>query len=115
MFLLLKMDSTELHQLQLDSPLLSLHFTTSQGLFGQEAQGVTFSAVGNKTYTLTNGKDYSGTDNAGMSASLGDVLLDMICLLIRTKLKLDFLLMGPGCTTEAESQAKANKLISIAE
>ena len=27
----------------------------------------------------------------------------------------DFLIMGPGCSTKAESQAKANKLISIAE
>jgi hypothetical protein len=31
-------------------------FTTAQGLFGQDAQGVTFSAIGNKTYTLINGK-----------------------------------------------------------
>ena len=48
-------------------------FTTSEGLFGQASQDVTFSAVGNKTYTLVNGKDYSGTDNKGMSATLGDL------------------------------------------
>jgi hypothetical protein len=48
-------------------------FTTAEGLFGQAAQDVTFSAIGNKTYTLTNGKDYSGTDNKGMAASLGDI------------------------------------------
>ena len=89
-------------------------FTTSQGLFGQDAQGVTFSAIGNKTYTLVNGKDYSGTDNAGMSASLGSVADGYDLFANKDEIEVDFLLMGPGCTTEAESQAKANKLISIA-
>ena len=90
-------------------------FTTGQGLFGQEAQGVTFSAIGNKTYTLTSGKDYSGTDNAGMSASLGDVAAGYDLFANKDEIEVNFLLMGPGCTTEAESQAKANKLISIAD
>ena len=89
-------------------------FTTAQGLFGQEAQDVTFSAVGNKTYTLTNGKDYSGTDNTGMSASLGDITAGYELFSNRDEIEVNFLLMGPGCTSEAESQAKANKLISIA-
>jgi len=89
-------------------------FTTSQGLFGQDAQGVTFSAVGNKTYTLTNGKDYSGTDNKGMSATLGSVADGYDLFSNKDEIEVDFLLMGPGCTTEAESQGKANKLISIA-
>ena len=89
-------------------------FTTSQGLFGQDAQGVTFSAIGNKTYTLLNGKDYGGTGNAGMSASLGSVADGYDLFANKDEIEVDFLLMGPGCTTEAESQAKANKLISIA-
>ena len=81
MFLLLKIVSTEQNQLLLDSQHHLLQFTTSQGLFGQLAQDVTFSAVGNKTYTLVNGKDYSGTDNKGMSATLGDLTAgyDLVC------------------------------------
>ena len=35
--------------------------TTAEGLWGQNAQGVTFSAVGNATYTLFGGVDYSAT------------------------------------------------------
>ena len=89
-------------------------FTTGQGLFGQEAQDVTFSAIGNKTYTLSNGKDYGGVDDKGMSASLGDVVSGYDLFSNKDEIDVDFLLMGPGCTTEAESQAKANKLIAVA-
>ena len=32
----------------------------------------------------------------------------------KDNIAVDFLIMGPGCSTKAESQAKANKLISIA-
>jgi len=90
-------------------------FTTAQGLFGQAAQDVTFSAIGNKTYTLTNGKDYSGTDNKGMAASLGDLTAGYDLFSNKDEIEVNFLLMGPGCTTEAESQAKAQKLIAVAQ
>ena len=33
----------------------------------------------------------------------------------KDEVELDFLIMGPGCTTEAQSQAKANYIISLAE
>ncbi len=89
-------------------------FTTSEGLFGQAAQDVTFSAVGNKTYTLVNGKDYSGTDNKGMAATLGDLTAGYELFSNKDEIEVNFLLMGPGCTTEAESQAKAQKLIAVA-
>ena len=89
-------------------------FTTAQGLFGQAAQDVTFSAIGNKTYTLTNGKDYSGTDNKGMSATLGDITAGYELFSNKDEIEVNFLLMGPGCTTETESQAKAQKLIAVA-
>ena len=88
--------------------------TTAEGLWGQEAQGVTFGAIGNKTYTLVGGKDYSGTDNKGMSASLGDLTAGYELFANKDEIEVNFLLMGPGCTTQIESQAKANKLISIA-
>ena len=89
-------------------------FTTAQGLFGQAAQDVTFSAIGNKTYTLTNGKDYSGTDNKGMAATLGDITAGYELFSNKDEIEVNFLLMGPGCTTETESQAKAQKLIAVA-
>ena len=89
-------------------------FTTGEGLFGQLAQDVTFSAVGNKTYTLVNGKDYSGTDNKGMAATLGDLTAGYELFSNKDEIEVNFLLMGPGCSTEAESQAKAQKLIAVA-
>jgi phage tail sheath protein FI len=90
-------------------------FTTSEGIFGQLAQDVTFSAIGNKTYTLVNGKDYSGTDNKGMSATLGDLTAGYDLFANKDEIEINFLLMGPGCSTEAESQAKAQKLIAVAQ
>ena len=90
-------------------------FTTSEGIFGQLSQDVTFSAIGNKTYTLVNGKDYSGTDNKGMSATLGDLTAGYDLFANKDEIEVNFLLMGPGCSTEAESQAKAQKLIAVAQ
>ena len=46
--------------------------------------------------------------------SLGSVADGYDLFANKDEIEVDFLLMGPGCTTEAESQAKANKLISIA-
>ena len=32
----------------------------------------------------------------------------------KDEIEVDYMIMGPGCDTEAETQAKANKLISLA-
>ena len=64
--------------------------------------------------TLVNGKDYSGTDNKGMSATLGDLTSGYDLFANKDEIEVNFLLMGPGCSTEAESQAKAQKLIAVA-
>ena len=88
--------------------------TTAEGLWGQLAQDTVFGAIGNKTYALVGGKDYSGTDNKGMAATLGDLTAGYELFSNKDEIEINFLLMGPGCTTEVESQAKANKLISIA-
>ena len=39
-------------------------YTVGEGQWGQDAQGIVFSGIGNKTYSLTGGKDY-GTDGVG--------------------------------------------------
>ena len=88
--------------------------TTAEGLWGQLAQDTVFGAIGNKTYALVGGKDYGGTDNKGMAATLGDLTAGYELFSNKDEIEINFLLMGPGCTTEVESQAKANKLISIA-
>jgi len=86
--------------------------TTAQGLWGQNAQGVTFSAIGKVTYTLTGGVDYSGTN--GMGAALADLITSYGKFSNKDEQEVDYLIGGPGCATKAESQAKANYVISLA-
>ena len=88
--------------------------TTAEGLWGQEAQGVTFAGIGNVSYTLTSGKDYS-TEGSGMTATLGALSTAYDLFANKDEIDVDFLIMGPGLSYSAESQAKANKLIAIAE
>ena len=88
-------------------------YTEGEGQWGQEAQGIVFSAIGNKTYTLGGGVDY--TANKGYSTTLGDLQTSYQIFANDADVEIDFLLMGPGLTTKIESQAKANQLISIAE
>jgi len=87
--------------------------TTANGLWGQNTQGVTFSAIGNVTYTLSGGVDYS-TDG-GMAATLGKLVTAYDLFSNKDEIAVNFLINGPGLGSEEESQAKANKLISIAE
>jgi hypothetical protein len=87
-------------------------YTTSQGLWGQNAQGITFSSIGNVSYTLAGGVDYSATN--GMQASLGDLITSYDLFSNKDEIQVDYLIMGPGLTDQVDSQAKANYLISIA-
>ncbi len=94
---------------------------TNDGTWGLDAQGVTFNAIGNVGYKLINGNDYSasvqlgaGTTHGGFSLSLGDLMTAYEEFDNKDNIEVDYLIMGPGCSTKAESQAKANKLISIA-
>jgi len=88
-------------------------YTTAQGLWGQNAQGIVFSAIGNKTYTLTGGVNYS--TSGGMIATLGDLVTAYNLFANKDEISVNFLINGPGLAVESESQAKANQLISIAE
>ena len=87
--------------------------TTTDGLWGQDAQDVTFSAIGNKTYTLTGGVDYSA--NGGMKATLGNLITSYDKFSNKDEIQVDYLIMGPGLDSVTDSQAKAQYLISIAE
>jgi len=86
--------------------------TTGQGLWGQDAQEVTYSAIGNVSYTLGSGVDYSA--NGGMAASLGNLITSYGKFSNKDEIEVDYLIMGPGLTNEFDSQAKANYLISLA-
>ena len=87
--------------------------TTGAGLWGQDAQGVDFSSIGNVTYGLAGGVDYQA--GGGMAATLGDLNTSYRLFTNKDEIEVDYLIMGPGLTTESETQAKANLLISLAE
>jgi hypothetical protein len=87
-------------------------FTTSEGLWNIDAQDKTYSALGNVTYTLSGGNDYSGS--GGMTATLGDLFTAYNLFSNADEIEVDYLIMGPGMGNKFESQAKANQLISIA-
>jgi hypothetical protein len=86
--------------------------TTSQGLWGQNAQGITFSSIGNVSYTLAGGVDYSASN--GMKADLGELIDSYQLFSNKDEIQVDYLIMGPGLTNQVDSQAKANYLISLA-
>ena len=86
--------------------------TTGDGLFGLDSQDVTFSVLGNKTFTLGGGVDYSATN--GMKAELSSLITSYGLFANKDEIEVDYLIMGPGCTNESDSQAKANYIISLA-
>ena len=86
--------------------------TLSDGLWGQTAQEVTFSAIGNKTYTLSGGVDYSAT--GGMKATLGDLMNSYDLFSNKDEIQADYVIMGPSMDSRDDSKAKAGFLISLA-
>ena len=87
-------------------------YTTTQGLWNLNAQDKTFSALGNVSYNLSGGVDYSVI--GGMQATLGDLFTAYSLFSNRDEIAVDYLIMGPGLSDKFQSQAKANQLISIA-
>jgi hypothetical protein len=87
-------------------------YTESEGQWHQGAQGKIFSAIGNATYTLGGGVDYSA--NGGMTANLGDLITSYGLFSNKDEIQVDYLIMGPGLGNKFESQGKANYLISVA-
>jgi hypothetical protein len=86
--------------------------TTGDGLWGQTAQGVTFAAIGNKTYTLAGGVDYSAS--GGMRATLGDLITSYNLFSNKDEVQADYIIMGPSLQTVNDTQAKAGALIALA-
>ena len=93
--------------------------TTASGLWGGTAQDTTFSAIGNVTYSLAGGEDYSAGvpaigSNGGMTSTLANLITGYGYFANKDEIAVDYLIMGPGLGSKNESQAKANYLISVA-
>jgi len=92
----------------------------TSGVWGVNAEGVTFNSIGNVSYTLQNGQDYSiptGGANyiGGFTVSLTNLTDAYDYLANETEVPLDFLLQGSTALGKEQEQAKANYLTSIAE
>ncbi len=87
--------------------------TVGAGLWGQDAQGIDFSSIGNKSYSLGGGVDYQ--TGGGMAATLGGLNTSYNVFGNKEEVAVDFIMMGPSLLEETESQAKANLIISLAE
>ena len=89
-------------------------YTVTSGPVGNLAQSTAFNTIGNKTYTLSSGSDYSSS--GGMEATLGNLNGGYEVFRNPAEYDVNFLIMGPsGGSSIYQSQAKANLLISIAE
>lgn len=82
---------------------------------GQSATGVNFGCFGNKSYSFSNGFDYSSA-NGGMEATLADIISSYEVFRNPAEYDINFLIAGPdGGAAIFDAQAKANRLIDIAE
>lgn len=87
--------------------------TNNAGAWGQEAKNIKFTSIGNVKYDLTGGLDYTGV---GLyNAPLGDILTAYDKFADPVDSDIRFLLQGGASLTKEEEQAKANKLIQLAE
>ena len=85
----------------------------------QNAQGISFAAIGNSNNVMTKGVNYDGTSDLTASGALGNTLGGIIAgynvFVNEEDTDVDFLLMGSAAYTKPEGQALANKLIAVAE
>jgi hypothetical protein len=93
---------------------LSSNAEGDTGNWGTLTQGTTFSAVGNKSYSLVGGTDYTATVG-NYTVTLNDIVTGYRVFSNPAEYKIDFLMAGPsGEITSVECQSKANELINIA-
>ena len=88
-------------------------YTQAKGLWNEPTQDKVFSSIGNATYALSGGKNYGAT--SGFAATLSYLMDGYDIFANRDEIEVDFLMMGPGLSTQNESQFKAGYIINIAE
>lgn len=88
----------------------------SQGTWGKKAKDSSFDVIGNKTYELDFGTDYSTSISSNYGVRLDDVTNAYSLFENATDYNLNYIISGPsGGNSIFEAQAKANYIISIAE
>lgn len=93
--------------------------TSTNGL-GQESEGVHFNSIGNYSFELVSGKDYSTGSNrptnvGGYNILIGDIITALDKLSNPNEVPLNFLLQGSASGSIQDEQTRALALISLAE
>ncbi len=85
----------------------------------QDAQDISFAGIGATTLTLAGGKNYGGTTDVTQSGSftvtIGDLSTGYELFENPDEYEANFILMGASNYSKEDSQALANKVISVAE
>ena len=94
--------------------------STSLGNFGEVSNDTHFNSIGNKSFTLTGGKDYStapgqATNVGGFELQLSDFTDAIDKLSNPSEVELNFILQGSAAGSITNEQSKANYLIALAE
>ena len=85
----------------------------------QDAEDVSFAAIGNYQWSFAGGLNYGGASSIdatdALKVSVGDLSSGYDLLANKDAYELDFLIMGSAAHGREQSQALANKLIAVAE
>ena len=73
-----------------------------------------FEPAGSKSYSLTNGADYASLSGGEFDISVGDLTAGYALFTDTDNITLDYLIMGPGMESEADSRAKLTYIAGIA-
>jgi len=88
--------------------------STNNGKWGIQSENRTFNSIGNIKYDLTGGTNYNGTVD-GYEVELSNIITSYEKFANETEVSINYLLQGSASLGKESEQAKAKKLISIAE
>jgi hypothetical protein len=110
------------HEIGVASKLTAVGVETSSyvvenALWGTPTQNTAYGVLGSRSYTLTGGTDYSGTNFInGFDINTSEIISGYELVSNPAEFEVSYLICGPsGGPTEYDAQAKANALITIAE
>ena len=88
--------------------------TEGSGIWNQAAEDTTFNSIGNHSFDLVGGKDYNG-GIGGFSVELSDFISGIDKFTNDAEVTINYLIQGSASGSKEVEQAKANKLIAVAE
>jgi len=88
--------------------------TEGSGIWNQAAEDTTFNSIGNHSFDLVGGKDYNG-GIGGFSVELSDFIAGIDKFSNDAEVTINYLIQGSASGSKEVEQAKANKLIAVAD